>query len=91
MIPIEKARPKKAAKKLSYKDQRELDALPAEIETLTHRINQMEAMLADPDLYATDPGKFQRISDKMTAEQGELEEKEMRWLELEELKAELEG
>ncbi len=78
--------PKKKAKKLSYKDQRELDTLPAEIESLTFRIAQMEAEISDPQLYSKNPEKFNQLTKDIEAGQADLEEKEMRWLELEELK-----
>lgn len=83
--------PKKRATKLSYKDQRALDSLPAEVETLSHQINQMEAELSDPALYTKDPAKFNDLSKAIEAKRIELEEKELRWLELEELKESLEG
>lgn len=85
VVPITKAAAKKA-NKLSYKDQRELDMLPAEVETLSMQISELEAKLSDPDLYAKDPGAFARISDELTHKRHTLDEKEMRWLELEELK-----
>ena len=81
-----KAAPKKKATKLSYKDQRELDNLPAEVESMSFQIAEMEAQLADPNLYAKDPAKFSQISKDLEAKREVLDEKEMRWLELEELK-----
>lgn len=85
VVPITKAAPKKATK-LSYKDQRELDLLPAEVETLSMQISELEARLSDPDLYAKDPNAFSAISDELSAKREELDVKELRWLELEELK-----
>jgi len=41
-------------KKLSYKEQRELDALPARIEALETEQNELRAALADGSLYQTD-------------------------------------
>jgi len=66
--------------KLSYKDQRDYDNLPARIEELDTAIARGEAQLADPDLYARDPAKFAAIMaalDKVRAEKGAAEE---RWL-----------
>ncbi len=40
-------------KKLSYKDQRELEALPARIEKLEARQKELSAKLADPSVYQT--------------------------------------
>ncbi|PCI64729.1 MAG: elongation factor 3 [Kordiimonadales bacterium] len=72
--------------KLSYKDQRALDMLPAEVESMTMQLAQMEAELSDPKLYAKDPTKFDALSKTIDQTRTELEEKELRWLELEELK-----
>lgn len=82
---------KKKANKLSYKDQRELDHLPAEVESLSMEIGQMEAELSDPALYTKDPDRFTMLSKSIEIKRGELDAKELRWLELEELKESLEG
>lgn len=79
------AAPKKKATKLSYKDQRELDSLPAEVESLAMQIAQMEAELSDPELYSKDPARFNALSKQIETSRDELDEKELRWLELEEL------
>ena len=47
------AQPKR---KLSYKEQRELDSLPAQIEALETEQADLEKALADGLLYANDPG-----------------------------------
>jgi ATP-binding cassette subfamily F protein uup len=75
---------KGSARKLSYKDQRELDSLPAKIEKITGRISEIEASLADPKLYADDPGTFSGLAAKLDAAKNELNAAEERWLELEE-------
>jgi len=72
--------------KLTYNDQRALDSLPGEVENLTMLLAQMEAELSDPELYAQDPSKFAALSNKIDATRDELDAKETRWLELEELK-----
>ncbi len=77
---------KKNKKKLSFKDQHALDTLPAEVETLSMQISELEEQLSDPNLYSKDPDAFARISDELTAKRDMLDAKEMRWLELEELK-----
>jgi ATP-binding cassette subfamily F protein uup len=46
--------PKKKTK-LSYKDQRELDALPLEIESLEARHRELLEMIAQPDFYEQSP------------------------------------
>ncbi|MEM6835111.1 MAG: ABC-F family ATP-binding cassette domain-containing protein [Sphingomonadales bacterium] len=75
-------KPKKA--KLSYKDQRRLDALPALIEDTQTQIAQCEAALADPTLFDTNPTQFQTLTSQIGPLQDTLEALEMEWLELEE-------
>ncbi len=82
---------KKKVNKLSYKDQRELDQLPADVETLSMKISDMEAELSDPALYSKNPSRFEALSKELEAKRDELDEKEMRWLELEELRENLQG
>jgi ATP-binding cassette subfamily F protein uup len=74
--------------KLSYKDQRDLDLLPTEIERMEDEITRDEAALADPDLYARDPARFDALSKAIEQTRAKKEEAEIRWLELAE-KAEL--
>jgi ATP-binding cassette subfamily F protein uup len=44
-------------RKLSYKEQRELDALPQQIAALEHEQQEIAAAMADGSLYATDPAR----------------------------------
>jgi ATP-binding cassette subfamily F protein uup len=53
-VPVAKAKP---SVKLSYKDQKELDALPALIEGLEKEQQQIREALADSSLFAKDPAK----------------------------------
>ncbi|MBB4100276.1 ABC-F family ATP-binding cassette domain-containing protein [Sphingomonas kyeonggiensis] len=76
--------PKKATK-LSYKDQRDYDLLPKRIEEIEVQIAKDEAAMADPDLYAKNPGKFASLSDGITRLRDEKDAAEMRWLELAEM------
>ncbi|HEY0960451.1 MAG TPA: ATP-binding cassette domain-containing protein, partial [Novosphingobium sp.] len=75
--------PKKG--KLSYKDQRDYDLLPARIEELSAAIARDEAAMADPDLYTRDPRKFSALSDAIARARTEMGAAEERWLELAEL------
>jgi len=81
--PVAEA-PKKATK-LSYKDQRDYDLLPKRIEEIETQIAKDEAAMADPDLYAKNPGKFASLSDGITRLRDEKDAAEMRWLELAEM------
>ena len=87
--PAEPAAPK-VRKKLSYKDQRELNELPGRLDKLTSEIAVLESRLADPDLYTRDPAGFQKTSATLSARQADLAAAEERWLELEALREELE-
>jgi ATP-binding cassette subfamily F protein uup len=73
------------SKKLSYKDQRDYDLLPARIEELDAAIARNEAALADPDLFVRDPDRFQRIMRELDAARAEKAAAEERWLALAEL------
>ena len=48
-------------RKLSYKEQRELDALPAFISTLEAEQKQTQSALADPKVYASDPARVAQL------------------------------
>jgi ATP-binding cassette subfamily F protein uup len=48
-------------KKLSYKEQRELDALPELIASLEAEQKQTQAALSDNSLYASDPAKIAQL------------------------------
>jgi len=78
-------------RKLSYKDQRDLELLPAEVEALNTRIQALEAALADPGLYSKDPAGFARLSAELDATRTTLEARELRWLEVMELAESIEG
>jgi ATP-binding cassette subfamily F protein uup len=71
--------------KLSYKDQRDYEILPARIEELEGLIARGEAALADPDLYTRDPDKFARVMKSLEAARVEKDAAELHWLELAEL------
>jgi ATP-binding cassette subfamily F protein uup len=75
----------KVRTKLTYKDQRDLDMLPAEIERLQAAIVRDEATLADPDLYTKDPAAFDRLMKAIEATRTKKEAAELRWLELAEM------
>src|SRR5262249_14091740 len=75
--------PKKA--KLSYKDQRDYDLLPQEIEKLEAQITRDEAALADPDLFAKDPKRFDQLMKAIETAREKKDAAEHRWLELAEM------
>ncbi|MCA0977135.1 ATP-binding cassette domain-containing protein [Qipengyuania flava] len=68
--------------KLSYKDQRDYELLPARIEELEAAIARGEQILADPDLYTSDPQRFANVSKGIENARAEKDAAEERWLEL---------
>jgi ATP-binding cassette subfamily F protein uup len=71
--------------KLTYKDQRDYDRLPGEIERLEAQVAADEAALHDPDLYARDPERFAELTERIARNRTEIEAAELRWLEVAEL------
>jgi ATP-binding cassette subfamily F protein uup len=49
-------------KKLSYKEQRELDALPSLIDTLEEEQRTIDSLLANGQLYVSDPAQAAKLS-----------------------------
>jgi ATP-binding cassette subfamily F protein uup len=77
------AREQLQKKKLSYKDQRELDALPARIEALETEQAGLRAALADGSLYQSDLARAIELQARDTAIDAELTEALERWAALE--------
>ncbi|WP_068080737.1 ABC-F family ATP-binding cassette domain-containing protein [Novosphingobium rosa] len=71
--------------KLSYKDQRDYDLLPARIEQLDADMVKLEAALADPALYSSDPKRFAQLTAALDKARAEKDGSEERWLELAEM------
>ena len=71
--------------KLSYKDQRDYELLPARIEELEAAITKGEEILSDPDLFTGDPQKFANINKGIENARTEKDAAEERWLELAEM------
>jgi ATP-binding cassette subfamily F protein uup len=68
--------------KLSYKAQRELDALPPRIEALEAEQARIAAQLADGGLYARDPQQAQMLQGRHAAIDDELLAAMQRWEDL---------
>jgi ATP-binding cassette subfamily F protein uup len=71
--------------KLTYKDQRDLDLLPGEIERLEREIAAAEQRLHDPDLYARNPQLFAALTAAIEQFRADKDAAEHRWLEVAEL------
>ena len=72
--------------KLTYKLEHELKQLPKKIEKSEKEVENLNALLADPDLYSKDPNAFHEAVKQLEDEKARLERYETRWLELEEMK-----
>jgi len=79
-----------AGSKLSYKDQRDLDRLPGEVERLEGEIAATENMLHDPALYTRDPERFAELTDRLSKLRADKDAAEERWLEVAAMAEELE-
>ena len=77
--------PPTAAKKgkLSYRLQRELDGLPAVIEKLEQRQQELESTIAADGFYEQDHATVQKTLDELAAVQAEMETTFERWSQLE--------
>jgi len=74
--------PPPKADKLSYKDQRDYELLPQRIEELEAAIAKAQAILADPNLFQSNPQRFATISKGLENARTEKDAAEERWLDL---------
>jgi ATP-binding cassette subfamily F protein uup len=68
--PVASTAPK--VRKLSYKEQRELDALPAKLANLDAELAKINRQLEDSSLYAKDPALAAQLAQRATAIEDEL-------------------
>ena len=85
---IERRKSRKATK-LSYKDQRELDRLPTEIEAIEADIAALQELIAGPDFYSQDAEHVQQKLHELSEMESLLEQRIERWGELETLQESL--
>ncbi|MDB3966277.1 ATP-binding cassette domain-containing protein [Porticoccaceae bacterium] len=74
-----------ASKKLSYKDQRELDNLPLEIENLETQIAEISELISQPDFYKGDRTETAKTETSLSELQQQLSHCYERWESLENL------
>jgi len=72
-------------KKLSYKLQRELDQLPANIDKLEKEIDFLQGQIAQPEFYDQDFAETRDVLELLSAKQNELDQAMLRWTELEDM------
>jgi ATP-binding cassette subfamily F protein uup len=87
--PAERAKP--ASRKLSYMLQRELDALPDQIEQLETRVGALRETVSDPAFYQRPHADVQQQLAALQGLERELEVAVERWGELEQLAADVAG
>ena len=81
--PAPAAKPASPKTKLSYKDARELEQLPARIEALETRVAAFTARMADPGYYQRDAAAITADNAALAAAQAELDAAYARWEALE--------
>ncbi|MGD2168253.1 MAG: ATP-binding cassette domain-containing protein [Gammaproteobacteria bacterium] len=72
-------------KKLSYRLQRELDALPARIAELESDLETQQRRISEPDFYSRPHDQVQEVLTQLADMQTELDAAMERWIELEEM------
>jgi ATP-binding cassette subfamily F protein uup len=86
--PVTEVRAQPAARphRMSFNERRALETLPARIAALETQIAGLNAVLADLDLYARDPGRFGAMTQALAVARDELGAAEEQWLTLEMLR-----
>ena len=82
--PEAKAEAAQRPRKLTYNEQRELDALPGRIEELEAQLQRLHEAMSDPAFYQSDRGSVTQAASRLKDLEQELEEAYHRWEELEE-------
>ena len=72
-----------ARRKLSYKEQRELDALPAQLESLESERASLQAQMADPKFYSREQGEVAAKLKELADIEARIEVAFARWSDLE--------
>jgi ATP-binding cassette subfamily F protein uup len=78
-------------RRMNFNDQRALELLPARIAELETQITELNAVLADADLYARDPARFGATAAALAVARDELTAAVEQWLTLEMLREEIEA
>ena len=82
--PAEKGKPQKdKVRKLSFKEERELESLPEQIAAIEKEQEGLHARLADPEFYKSAGAEVASVNARLAVLDGELEAAFLRWDELE--------
>ena len=82
--PVPAPKKQQASRKLSYKEQIELDQLPSKIKALEAEQAQLNASLSDPAFYQSNNAEVSQVIDRLRVIEEELQQAYLRWEELEE-------
>jgi len=89
--PRERRAKPETTPKMTFKDKHALENLPARMGKLQKDIDTHQAILADPNLFKSDPAKFDAAAKAIQAAETALAAAEEKWLELEMKREELES
>ena len=64
---------------LSFKERKELEQLPSQIEALEAEMSRLQALLADPALYRGDPQEVARLNNEVRAKEASHQASMQRW------------
>ncbi|MBT3703301.1 MAG: ATP-binding cassette domain-containing protein [Alphaproteobacteria bacterium] len=81
----------KSASRMTFKDKHALETLPDQMAKIQVDIKDFQATLADPDMFARNPDKFNGAVKSLEKSQVKLASCEERWLELEMMREEIEA
>ncbi len=82
--PVQKEiKEKSQKKKISYKEQRDLDALPIKIEQLETELKQLHEQMAEPDFFQQEKNQIVKVQAALQQNEQALAESYKRWEELE--------
>ncbi|MBT4521184.1 MAG: ATP-binding cassette domain-containing protein [Halieaceae bacterium] len=82
--PPQKTGTTEGKRKLSFKEQRELESLPGQIEALEQRQQVLEECMSQPGFYQSDHNEVQRVTSELGLIQEQMETAFERWTALEE-------
>jgi ATP-binding cassette subfamily F protein uup len=84
---IEAAKPKTKSRKLSFKEQRELEGMEAQIHTLEAEVARIEGLFADPEFFRKHAAQVNQLTHELDAAKASVPKLYARWEELEAIKS----
>ena len=81
--PAPRPSPPQRTRRLTYKEQRELEALPQRIEALEAELGELHQLTASPEFYRKSPAEIIAVTKRLQSLQSDVTEAYRRWEELE--------